>query len=162
MFGKRKRDRLPEGEWEGSDPELNETRRFRTNPDELQGESPEAGFTWNKTADGYPEEDIPEEEYPEEYTDGDYTGDDEAGDGPEEKEEPRSILRPENRKPNFVVSVALNTVRTLIVALVLVGIAGLGALVGIAKGYVDTAPELDLAALDSQAQTSFIYDKNGT
>ena len=80
---------------------------------------------------------------------------------PEDQPEPRSIFRPETRKPNFVVSVLLNTVRMLIVILVLAGVAGLGALAGIAKGYVDTAPELNLVALDSQAQTSFIYDSNG-
>ena len=49
----------------------------------------------------------------------------------------------------------------MLVILVLAGVAGLGALAGIAKGYVDTAPELNLIALDSQAQTSFIYDSNG-
>ena len=80
---------------------------------------------------------------------------------PEEKPEPRSIFRPETRKPNFLVSVLLNTIRVLIVIVVLAGVAGLGALAGIAKGYVDTAPELNLVALDSQAQTSFIYDSNG-
>ena len=36
-----------------------------------------------------------------------------------------------------------------------------GAIVGIAKAFVDTAPTLDLAALDSQDKTSFIYDSNG-
>ncbi len=79
----------------------------------------------------------------------------------EEKPEPHSIFRPDVRKPNFILSVLVNTFRVLFILVVLVGVAGLGALLGIAKGYVDTAPELDLAALDSQAQTSFIYDCNG-
>ena len=86
--------------------------------------------------------------------------DDEYDEDPEDRPEPRSIFRPETRKPNFVVSVLLNTIRVLIVLAVLAGVAGLGALAGIAKGYVDTAPELNLVALDSQAQTSFIYDCN--
>ena len=80
---------------------------------------------------------------------------------PEEKPEERSIFRPDWRKPNFILSVMVNTVRVLAVLILLLGIAGIGALLGIAKGYVDTAPELDLAALDGQAQTSFIYDCNG-
>ena len=156
MFGKRKRDQQPEEEREGYDPEMNGTHRFRKDQVGLQDDIPEAAFSWNKTqAD--PEETYSEEE----YTDDETTEDGEPAEEPEEREESRSILRPDNRKPNFVVSVALNTVRTLIVIAVLAGIAGLGALAGIAKGYVDTAPELDLAALDSQAQTSFIYDKNG-
>ncbi len=79
---------------------------------------------------------------------------------PEEKPEPRSIFRPETRKPNFVVSVLLNTVRVLAIVLALAGVAGLGAIIGIAKGYVDTAPDLDLVALSSQDKTSFIYDRN--
>ena len=107
-------------------------------------------------------------EYEEAYAEGNYEDEtswvqdeDDYDEDPEEKPEPRSIFRPETRKPNFVVSVLLNTIRVLIVILVLAGVAGLGALVGIAKGYVDTAPELNLVALDSQAQTSFIYDSNG-
>ncbi len=79
----------------------------------------------------------------------------------EKKPEPHSMFRPDVRKPNFILSVLVNTFRVLLVLVLLAGIAGLGALLGIAKGYVDTAPALDLAALDSQAQTSFIYDCNG-
>ena len=77
-----------------------------------------------------------------------------------EKTEKRSIFRPETRKPNFILSVAVNVIRVVLLLVVLGGIAGLGAVLGIAKGYVETAPELDLAALDGQAQTSFIYDCN--
>ncbi|MBQ3705432.1 MAG: PBP1A family penicillin-binding protein [Clostridia bacterium] len=75
-----------------------------------------------------------------------------------EKPEKRSIFRPQTRKPNFILSVAVNVVRVLILLVFLAGIAVAGAILGIARGYVDTAPELDLAALDGQAQTSFIYD----
>ena len=78
----------------------------------------------------------------------------------EEKPEPRSIFRADNRKPNFLISVLLNTVRALIVIAVLAGVAGLGAVAGIAKGYVDTAPELDLVALDSPEQNTTFYDRN--
>ena len=79
----------------------------------------------------------------------------------EEKPEKHSIFRPDVRKPNFLLSVAVQTVRALVLVVILAGLAVAGAVLGIAKGYVDTAPDLDLAALDSQAQTSFIYDRNG-
>ena len=78
-----------------------------------------------------------------------------------EKRKRRSIFRPNLRKPNFVLSVAVGVVRVIALIAVLAGIAGAGAVLGIAKGYVETAPDLDLAALDGQAQTSFIYDCNG-
>ena len=48
--------------------------------------------------------------------------------------------------------------RMLALAVVLAGLAGVGAVVGIARAYMDTAPELDLTLIDEQAQTSFIYD----
>ena len=78
-----------------------------------------------------------------------------------EKPEKHTIFRPSLRKPNFVISVAMGVVRVMALLAVLLGVAGIGAVLGIAKGYVETAPELDLAALDSQDQTSFIYDCNG-
>ena len=110
----------------------------------------------------YPEEDPGEETFEEEnWTDPDDGGEWDEEDGEElPREERRSIFRPEMRKPNFVLSVLVQTIRVLAVLVLVAGFAGLGALIGIAKGYVDTAPELDLAALDSQAQTSFIYDCN--
>ncbi len=79
----------------------------------------------------------------------------------EEKPEPHSIFKPRVRQPNFVLSVLVNAVRILAVIVLVGGLALVGAVFGIAKGYVETAPTLDLTALDDQAQTSFIYDANG-
>lgn len=89
----------------------------------------------------------------------DYDPDEELTDQP--KVHARSIFRPRTKKPAFIVCVAVNVVRMLALLVVLAGLAGVGAVAGIAKGYVETAPNLDLAALDEQAQTSFIYDANG-
>ena len=77
------------------------------------------------------------------------------------QDQPHSIFKPRTGKPNFVLSVAVNVVRAAAVIVLLGGLAVVGAVAGIAKGYVDTAPKLDLAALDDQAQTSFIYDAEG-
>ena len=115
-------------------------------------------FRNRETGEEAPERWMTETEFPEDEADFPEI----EADTPEEKAERRSIFRPDLRKPNFVLSVAINTIRVLLVLLVLAGFAGIGAVLGIAKGYVDTAPELDLAALDSQAQTSFIYDCNGS
>ena len=73
----------------------------------------------------------------------------------------RSIFKARTKKPNFVLSVAATTIRLSFVLALCVALALLGAVVGIAKAFVDTAPTLDLAALDAQDKTSFIYDSNG-
>ncbi len=73
----------------------------------------------------------------------------------------RSIFKPRTKKPPFVISVMVGVVRAAFLLVLLAGLAVVGAVAGIAKGYVDTAPTLDLAALDDQAQTSFIYDAEG-
>ena len=80
---------------------------------------------------------------------------------PEEKVYPHSIFKPRVKQPNFILSVLVNAVRILFMLILVGGLALVGAVVGIAKGYVETAPSLDLAALDEQDQTSFIYDVNG-
>jgi len=81
----------------------------------------------------------------------------------EETEKPkrRTIFKPRLTKPNFVLSVLVNAVRMLAVLIVLCGLALCGAVLGIAKGYMETAPTLDLALLDNQDKTSFLYDAQG-
>ena len=166
MFGKKKREEDNFEEFEGysSDEEYEPRFPEDTDPEGYEGQmdetdySEEPGYEEYEETYGNGEEVYGDEPYEEEASWAQDDEDDE--DYPEEKPEPRSIFRPETRKPNFVISVLLNTIRVLIVILVLGGVAGLGALAGIAKGYVDTAPELNLVALDSQAQTSFIYDCN--
>jgi len=73
----------------------------------------------------------------------------------------RSIFKARTKKPNFVLSVAATTIRLSFVLALCVALALLGAVVGIAKAFVDTAPTLDLVALDAQDKTSFIYDSQG-
>lgn len=73
----------------------------------------------------------------------------------------RSLLMPALKKPNFVISVLVNAVRLLVLLVLLCGLSLCGYVAGIAKGYMETAPTLDLALLDSQDQTSFLYDCNG-
>ena len=79
----------------------------------------------------------------------------------EEQVPKRTIFKPRTRKPSFILAVAVNSFRTLILLVLIFMLAGAGAVVGIAKAYMETAPTLDLAAIDDQAQTSFIYDASG-
>ena len=73
----------------------------------------------------------------------------------------RTIFKPRTRKPNFALSILINAVRILTLLVIVAGLCLAGVVAGIAKGYMETAPTLDLAKLDDQAQTSFIYDANG-
>ena len=81
---------------------------------------------------------------------------------PQDGKKPRILFfTPRRKNRNFFLSVALNTVLLLFLALVVLGVAGIGAGIGIAKAYVATTPELDLARIEDQSETSFLYDKNG-
>ena len=73
----------------------------------------------------------------------------------------KSPFVPRTRKPNFVLSVIMTTAKMLFVVALVIGVALSGLLVGVAKAWVETMPTLDLSAFDEQAQTSYIYDKNG-
>lgn len=79
----------------------------------------------------------------------------------EERPRPYSIFKPRVKAPNFILSVLTGTIKLLTVLIICVMLAGGGALVGIAKAYVETAPTLNLAALSDQDKTSFIYDAQG-
>ena len=104
------------------------------------------------------------EEYLEEYDDGTMdAADAEDGTAADGSALPagRTIFKPRDRKPSFILAVVVAACRMLMLAVILAGLAGVGAVVGIARAYMDTAPELDLTLIDEQAQTSFIYDAQG-
>ena len=73
----------------------------------------------------------------------------------------RSIFKPRNRKPNFLVSTLVCSVRLFALLALIVCVAAGGTVLGIVKAYTETAPELDLAVIDEQAETSFFYDADG-
>ena len=73
----------------------------------------------------------------------------------------RRLFKRRTRKPSFVLAVIINTFQMLVLVALLAGLAGIGAVVGIAKAYVETAPVLDIAKISDQDQTSFFYDRDG-
>lgn len=72
-----------------------------------------------------------------------------------------SAFKPRNTDGNFLFAVLLTTAKMLFIVVLILGVAGTGLLLGVAKAWVETAPAMDLSAFDAQAKTSFIYDKNG-
>ena len=73
----------------------------------------------------------------------------------------RTVFKPRERKPSFLLAVLINAFRLMLLAALILCVAGVGAVLGVARAYMDTAPELDLTVIDDQAQTSFIYDAEG-
>ena len=73
----------------------------------------------------------------------------------------RSLFKKRTRRPSFALSVLVNAFRLVLVLILIAGLAGLGAVVGIGKAYVETSPTLDIQKIDDQAQTSFFYDAQG-
>ncbi len=72
-----------------------------------------------------------------------------------------SLFRPREKQPNFVLSVAVQSVCIVLVICLVLASCGFGLVIGIAKGYYDTVPNLDLSQMEAQDLTSFIYDMNG-
>lgn len=72
-----------------------------------------------------------------------------------------SLFKPRVGDGNFLFSVVLTTAKMLFVVLLILAVTGTGVLMGVAKAWVETAPELDLSSFESQAKTSFLYDKYG-
>ncbi|MCL1963531.1 MAG: transglycosylase domain-containing protein [Firmicutes bacterium] len=77
------------------------------------------------------------------------------------KPRPHTIFKPRTKKSNFAVSVLVMCVRLSAILFLSACVAGAGVVLGIVKAYMETAPELDLAQIDDQAQTSFFYDSQG-
>jgi len=61
----------------------------------------------------------------------------------------------------FVLAVIFSTIKVLIVTVLLVGCAGMGLVMGIAKAYIETTEDIDPAQLKMSDRTSYIYDMDG-
>ena len=72
-----------------------------------------------------------------------------------------SLFKPRDRQPNYILSVLCTTVALLLVVVLVMGMGGFGLVMGVAKAYYDTTPELDVEKIETQNLTSFIYDYNG-
>ena len=73
----------------------------------------------------------------------------------------RQNLTERKKEPNFLLSIFVTTIKLFVISIIILGFAGFGALLGVAKAYVDGTPALDVHRIEDQSLTSFIYDKNG-
>ncbi|MDR1262075.1 MAG: PBP1A family penicillin-binding protein [Oscillospiraceae bacterium] len=72
-----------------------------------------------------------------------------------------TVFAPRVRNGNFMLSTLAACVKIAALLTLVAGLVVVGVVVGIAKAYVETAPDLDVGNFDDQAQTSFIYDSAG-
>lgn len=61
----------------------------------------------------------------------------------------------------FLLSVFFTTCKFMLLSVLLLGCAAVGLVLGVAKAYIDTTPELDVSLLTKSDRTSYIYDMNG-
>jgi penicillin-binding protein 1A len=73
----------------------------------------------------------------------------------------KGLFQKRQKPPNALLGVAFTSLQLFVYALLVLGVAGIGAVIGIAKAYTDTAPVLDVGKIQNQDLTSFIYDGNG-
>lgn len=72
-----------------------------------------------------------------------------------------SLFTKNKSKKPFGLDVLFLTLKLLLVAVLILGMAGVGLLYGIFKVYIDTTPVFDVAQLTKSDRTSYLYDMNG-
>lgn len=65
------------------------------------------------------------------------------------------------RQRPFALAVLFTTLKVMFVCVLVLGCACVGLVLGVAKAYIDTTPELDVSLLTKSDRTSYIYDKDG-
>ncbi len=76
-------------------------------------------------------------------------------------DKPEAIFQNRTSPPHFALSVAVTSFRLLFIFILILCFLVSGSLLGIARAYINTAPDLDLSALTETALASQIYDQNG-
>lgn len=77
-----------------------------------------------------------------------------------EAQEGEIFIERRKQRP-FVLAVFFTTLKILFVCVLVFGCACVGLVLGVAKAYIDTTPELDVSLLTKSERTSYIYDKDG-
>ena len=72
-----------------------------------------------------------------------------------------TMFKHKRRQPSTVIGIILTSFKLMLICLFMIGAAGFGTLVGIAKAYMETTPTLDTAEIEDQSETSYIYDLSG-
>ena len=71
------------------------------------------------------------------------------------------MFKKKDKPRSLILGIIFTTIKVVLAVILLAGAGTVGAVLGIAKAYIDTTPMLDLAALTDSNKTSYIYDANG-
>lgn len=77
-----------------------------------------------------------------------------------ENREHISIFKPREKRPNFIISIVLTSLKLFLVLIFMLGAGVFGLLWGVAKAYMETTPTLDIEKIENQSVNSHIYDAN--
>ncbi|MDL2238133.1 penicillin-binding protein [Christensenellaceae bacterium OttesenSCG-928-K19] len=72
------------------------------------------------------------------------------------------LFKPREKKPNLVISIILGAILIMFVVIALVVAVGFGSVIGVAKAYLETTPELDTEKIEDQSLTSYILYQDGS
>ncbi len=72
-----------------------------------------------------------------------------------------SLFKQNKGKTPFALDVLFLSLKLLLVAVLIVGMAGVGLVYGVLKAYIETTPVFDIAQLTKSDRTSYLYDVNG-
>lgn len=78
-----------------------------------------------------------------------------------EVEESTGIFVKRTKPRSYLISLLITMFRMTVVCLLIIGFSGIGFVLGMAKSYLDTVPELDIDSVIEQDQSTILYDVNG-
>lgn len=76
-------------------------------------------------------------------------------------DEEMSLFAKSDKPKNYFVNLLLVTVKMTLICILIIGISGIGFVLGMAKSYLESVPELDIALVSGQDQATVLYDVNG-
>lgn len=76
-------------------------------------------------------------------------------------DKPQAIFVPRTRPAAFSLSVAVTTFKLMLVTLLVFAFIMSGAVMGVARAFISTAPDLDVTEISGVSLSSYIYDSSG-
>ena len=76
-------------------------------------------------------------------------------------DKPQAFFVPKKKPPAFGLSVAVTTFKLMLITILVLGFIMAGAVFGVARAFISTAPDLDVTEISDVSLSSYIYDSEG-